>query len=104
MALKEAMEKRKQMQAIVAAYHKSTISQKQFAANAGISIHKLKYWLHWSKKFKQEADTRAGFIPLPTTALSQEASDCLEIAYPNGVKLKVPTGNLSFISQLIKVY
>jgi hypothetical protein len=94
------MEKKKKMQTLVESYEKSGMGPTKFAATKDVSINQLKYWV---KKVRKERSSRAGFTQIKATP-AITACDLVEIEYPNGVKIKVPTGKLSFLSQLIRVY
>jgi hypothetical protein len=94
------MNKNKRMGVVVEAYHKSGMGPTKFASTNGVSLYQLKYWV---KKLKEAKPTSPGFIQVkPTPAMA--VHNLVEIEYPNGVKIKVPTGSLPFLSQLIRVY
>jgi hypothetical protein len=88
------------MRSLMGGYEKSGLGPTKFAAREGISLNQLKYWV---KKLKKEKASKPGFIQL-TPSPSSSVSPFVEVYYPNGVKIKVPTGDLSFLSQLIRVY
>jgi hypothetical protein len=94
------MDKEKRMRGIVTAYSNSEKGAKQFAISKKVTLGQLKYWV---KKLNKEKHSSSSFVqvnPSPTRVVN----DLIEINYPNGVKIKVPTGDLSFLSQLIRVY
>ena len=94
------MQKEKRMRGIVSAYYNSDIGAKQFATSKGVTLAQLKYWV---KKLNKEKPSSSSFIqvnPCPTSPVNEQ----IENNYPNGVKIKVPTDNLRFLSQLIRVY
>jgi hypothetical protein len=94
------MGKEKQMRGIVTAYYNRDIGAKQFAASKGITLYQLKYWI---KKLNKEKRSFSSFVQVDPSPL-RPINDLIEINYPNGVKIKVPTDNLPFLSQLIRVY
>jgi hypothetical protein len=94
------MGKEKQMREIISAYYSSEMRANQFAASKGISLYQLKYWV---KKLNKEKRSNSSFVQVEPSPV-RPMNDLIEINYPNGVKIKVATGNLSFLSQLIRVY
>ena len=94
------MNKNKRMRGVVEAYHKSGMGPTKFASTNGLSLYQLKYWVN---KLKESKSTSPGFIQVkPTPTISVD--NLVEIEYPNGVKIKVPPGNLPFLRELIRVY
>lgn len=94
------MVKEKQMRGIVSSYYNRDKGAKEFAASKGITLYQLKYWI---KKLNKEKLSLSSFVQVDPSSLGP-MNDLIEINYPNGVKIKVPTDNLSFLSQLIRVY
>lgn len=94
------MTKEKRMLAIVGSYHKSGMGPKQYAASQGISVYQLKYWINKVKQGKPGTSSFIQINPLP----GDVPEDLVEVIYPNGVRIKARSADLSFISQLIKVY
>jgi hypothetical protein len=93
------MNKNKRMVGVLEAYHKSGMGPTKFASKNGVSLYQLKYWV---KKLKKEKASSPGFIqinPTPTSLMHQ----LVEINYPNGVKIKLTTVDLPFLSQLIRL-
>lgn len=97
--MKKRETKRKEMEALVRAYHSSSLKKKEFAYQAGIHVDKLDYWV---RKLEEEAE-KGKFIPieLPATHIG---SSQLEICYPNGIIIKAVNSPAWFINQLIKTY
>lgn len=77
-------------------------TQKQYSQEVGMSYAKFNYWVCRYRKQQQPLPS-LGFIKVDTLSVSDQQQD-LEICYPNGVKLKVTGGDLSQISQLIRLY
>ena len=94
------MEKEKRMREIVNTYYKSEKGGKEFASINGLTLRQLNYWVD---KLNKEKQLSSSFVQVNPSGISP-INDLLEISYPNGVKIKVPTGNLAFLSELIKVY
>ena len=92
--------KRKIMEAMVRAYHSSRLKRKEFAANQGIHIDKLSYWI---RKI-QEEEGKGTFIPIDLSPTTPIGSINLEISYPNGIIIKADNSPAWFINQLIKSY
>ncbi len=76
-------------------------SQKEYSQEAGIGYAKFNYWVCKYRK-QQEPSPGAGFIKVDATPVGGTGE--LEIIYPNGVRLKAGGGDLSLISQLIRLY
>ena len=69
-----------QMYPVVEAYLASDRTQEAFSNEEGISVAMLNYWL---KKYRNEhGEAPASFIEIKPTA-----EGCLEIVYPNGIRL-----------------
>jgi hypothetical protein len=92
--------KSKKMRAVVESYQKSGMGPSKFAAREGLSLHQLKYWI---KRLKEEKTANPGFIEL-AAPLAGPVSCLLEIDYPNGVKVKLRTGDFPDLRQLINLY
>ncbi len=76
-------------------------TQKEYSHQSGIGYAKFNYWVgRYRKQYQSLAP--AGFIKVDTLSVSEPKE--LEICYPNGVRLKASGGDLSFISQLIRLY
>ena len=76
-------------------------SQKEYSQEAGIGYAKFNYWVCKYRK-QQEPSPGAGFIRVDTLPIDEHRE--LEILYPKGVRLKAGGGDLSLISQLIRLY
>jgi hypothetical protein len=88
------------MRSIVSAYYNREMGAKEFATSKGLSLGQLKYWV---KKLNKEKRSSSSFVQVNASPMSP-VKDLIEINYPNGVKIKVSTVNLPFLSQLIRVY
>jgi transposase-like protein len=70
---------------LVETYLSSSVTQKEFSAAHGMSLHVLNYWI---AKYRRERAEAGAFVEIvPTT----EAVDqpLLEISYPTGVSVRV---------------
>lgn len=76
-------------------------SQMEYSQEAGIGYAKLNFWVCKYRK-QQEPSPGAGFTKVDTLPAGEPRE--LEILYPNGVRLKAGGGDLSLISQLIRLY
>ena len=92
--------KSRKMRAVVERYQKSGMGPSKFAASQGLNLNQLKYWI---KKLKEEKTPSSGFIQL-AAPLPAPVSCLLEIDYPNGVKIKLTTGDFPYVRQLINLY
>jgi hypothetical protein len=91
------MNKDKRMRGLVESCHKSGMGPTKFASTNGVSLYQLKYWV---KKLKESKPSSPGFIQITPSPTSLE-NQLVEIVYPNGVKIKLTTGDLPFLRQLI---
>jgi hypothetical protein len=97
------MDKRKEMILLMEEFEGRGLSQKDFSASKGIGFPKFSYWYRKLKKEKAD-ESSSGFIRVDTLKSYSVASEQLELEYPNGVKLKLPSVNISLLSQLISLY
>lgn len=89
------------MSSLVEEFKTTGLTQKSFSEQKGIGFHKFNYWY---RKLRDEPFHGAtGFMPVRTQGSSLPA-ETVEVVYPNGVKLRVPGGDLSLLSNLIKLY
>jgi hypothetical protein len=93
--------KSKKMRAVVESYQKSGMGPSKFAAREGLNLNQLKYWI--KKLLKEEKKLSSGFIEV-APPVAGPVSCLLEIDYPNGVKIKVTTGDFPYLRQLINLY
>jgi orotate phosphoribosyltransferase-like protein len=90
------MDQRERMKAEVERWRQSGLTQKEFSQQLGMKVATFAYWVSRSKESEKK-----GFIPLVPAAGSVEV---IEVSYPNGVRIKVPTSDLKIVSQLIHLY
>ena len=95
------MEKREEMALLMEEFAQSGQSQKDFSATRGMGFHKFNYWF---RKLKKEREEPSGFVRVETDTILSGAGEQLELLYPNGVKLKTCSTDLSLLSRLIRLY
>ena len=76
-------------------------SQKEFSASRGIALPTFNYWF---RKLRKEKEGPSGFVRVDTGAVPSGTGEQLELVYPNGVKLKTASSDLSLIAGLIRLY
>ena len=82
---------------LVAEWRSSGMTQKAFCREAGIKLGTFSYWVSRSRQ-----GDKSGFAELlpGKSALAKE----LEVIFPNGVRIKVPSGDVHTLSRLIRLY
>ncbi|GAB3655227.1 hypothetical protein GCM10028791_26380 [Echinicola sediminis] len=91
------------MTSLVCEFEQSGMTQKAFSASKGMGFHKFNYWYRKLKKEAVSKESAARFIEVDTSGAHRGVS-ALEVSYPNGVRVSVPSGDLSVVSSLIKLY
>lgn len=95
------MDKRKEMALLMEEFANSGQSQKEFSAARGMAFHTFNYWF---RKLKKEKEESAGFVRVETGTVLSGAAEQLEVVYPNGVKVRTCSTDLSLLSRLIRLY
>jgi len=85
----------------IQSWQQSGQSQKEYCQENNLAYHVFIYWL--TKLRRQQGPIEQSFIPLTMSPPVEHSGTDLEIAFPNGVRLKVSSGDLKFISQLIRL-
>jgi hypothetical protein len=98
------MDKREEMALLMEEFTDSGQSQKEFSASRGIALPTFNYWFRKFKTEKAEKGEARGFSRVDTTAAPSSAGGQLELVYPNGVKLKTASSDLSLIAGLVRLY
>ena len=96
------MEKREKMALLIEEFTASGQTQKEFSASKGIAFPTFNYWFRKLKPQEQEQQS-SGFVRIDTANFSGGDGQ-LELVYPNGVKLRMGTTDLSLVSRLIHLY
>jgi hypothetical protein len=96
------MDKREEMALLMEEFADSGQSQKEFSASRGIALPTFNYWF---RKLRKENNEEApGFVRMETGAAPSPAGEQLELVYPNGVRLKTASRDLSLIAGLVGLY
>jgi hypothetical protein len=97
------MDKRKEMILLIEEFEGSGLSQKDFSASKGMGFHKFNYWFRKLKTENGVGDC-GGFVRVDTIEAESASQTLLELEYPNGVKLKLSSADLSLVSHLIRLF
>jgi len=82
-------------------WQESKQTQKEYCLENNLPYSKFIYWMN--KVRRKQNPIEQAFIPVQTDQPGHSLSLELEIAYPNGVRLRVPSDDLQFISRLIRL-
>jgi transposase-like protein len=75
---------------IVAAYQRSQLTQKDFAAQASIGCSTLTYWLRKAARAKNAG--QAAFVPVPNLFSAASRLPAYRVCFPRGVIVEVGPG------------
>ena len=90
------VERKTEMLAQVAAWKASGQPRKGYCSAHGLSLHALNYWCAKARQQK----VPGGFVPLEVGAF-----EGLEVRYPNGVRLLLPTGtSMAQVAAYVRLY
>ncbi|MBC8436250.1 MAG: hypothetical protein H8D88_01655 [Bacteroidetes bacterium] len=85
----------------IQAWKESKQSKKAYCLENNLPYHKFLYWMN---KFRRRQNPiEQSFIPVHMDQQGASLSLELEIAYPNGVRLRVPSDDIQFIGRLIRL-
>jgi len=76
-------------------------SQKEYCHENNLAYHTFIYWL--TKLRRKQSPIEQAFIPVQMDQPVKSSATELEIVFPNGVRLRVSSGNIQFIGQLIRL-
>jgi transposase-like protein len=79
-----------QRDTIVAAYQRSRLTQRAFAAQAGIGYSTLTLWLR--KAATAQADVQPAFVPVPNLFTATPVAPAYRLQFPRGVIVEVAPG------------
>jgi len=98
----ERQAREKEMLNHVESWKASTLTQKQYCQQNGISLPTFYYWI---KRIRyKESHQPGGFIPLLVNGGKRVTHEDCEIHYPNGVTIRVPsTADLQLVSRLVRL-
>lgn len=74
---------------ILRAYQASALTQKQFAAQAGIGLSTLQLWL---RKAAARPAEKSGFVAVPNLLPASAAAATYRLQWPGGLSLEVRSG------------
>jgi len=106
-------DRKKQNEAIkqkVAGWPSSGLSQRVYCEQENIPFHSFKYWRQRQRSIEKKATTpvqNKGFVPLSlqtTPKPSSRIPASIELEYPNGVKLRLESQEVSLLKTLISLY
>lgn len=90
------IERRTEMLAHVSAWRASGQSRKNYCSAHGLGLHTMAYWCAKARQEKMPG----GFVPLEVGT-----GDGLELRYPNGVRLLLPTGtSMAQVAAYVRLY
>ena len=107
------MDKEREMFALIEAWEKSGQKQPDFCAVHGINLSRFGYWrtkwLALHPPSEKETPPAPSFIPIKKATTqktepqpeAEKPADGCELIYPNGVRLRLPSLDLSILKQLI---
>ena len=88
---------------ILAVYQRSRLSQKDFAAQAGIGHSTLTLWL---RQAASKNSAPSGFVPVPNLLVASATAAGYRLKFPDGLILEVPSGfgseELSTLLRLVR--
>jgi hypothetical protein len=88
------------------AYHiqswkESGISQHQYCLSNNLRFNTFYYWL--KKERSKNSPITDGFIPIHLQGDPANSVTKVEIHYPNGVRISIPSMDLQFIGRLVRL-
>lgn len=81
------MHQREQMEIEIQKWRESGLRKKEYCKQQGITISAFGYWITRINQSKGKGFVSLISAPRPETS-------CIEVIYPNGVRLKVPASDL----------
>ena len=92
-----------QREKILQSYHRSQLTQKEFAAQAGIGVSTLAAWL---RKAAVNEDGGAQFVAVPNVFPALPSAPAYRLQWPGGLSLEIragfASGELASLLQLIQ--
>jgi len=85
----------------IQSWKESGQSQKQYCLSNNLRFHTFYYWL--KKDREQINPSTGGFIPIRVQGLATHSDSNVEIQYPNGVRILVPSMDIQFIGRLVRL-
>src|SRR5512133_646706 len=95
MKMQDRLDRQREMMTLIEQWQESGKTQQSFCKDHNLAFSKFYYWL---KRYRQGMD-ESSFLPVD---ISQGISTCIEIRYPDGVILQLPSSiKLSVLKQLL---
>jgi hypothetical protein len=91
-----------EMQDHIQAWQQSEQSQLRYCQENNLTYHKFVYWL--SKIRRKQNPVDQVFIPVGIKRSSSFIPTDIEIIFPNGVRLRVASGNMEIVHRLIRLF
>jgi transposase-like protein len=92
-----------QREKILQSYRRTQLTQKDFAAQAGVSVSTLAGWLRRADDLGREASS---FVPVPNLLAATPAAPAYRLQWPGGLSLEIrsgfPPGELAALLQLLQ--
>ena len=89
---------------ILAAYRRSQLTQKEFAAQTGIGYSTLTFWLRKAATAKPSG--AAAFVPVPNLFSTAAVAPAYRLEFPRGLVVEVasgfPSAELGVLLQLVQ--
>lgn len=86
----EKTSRQDEMFALIDQWKQSNQTKKLFCQQKGIAPSNFYYW---QKKYHQEQTGSVGFVPVLVKGSSSGLSQSIEVHYPSGVSVRVPSGS-----------
>jgi hypothetical protein len=90
MATIEKVSRKDEMFALIEQWKQSNQTQKLFCQEQSIA---LSCFYYWQKKYRKDQSGPAGFVPVLVNDTTSGIREAVEIHYPSGVTVRVPTGS-----------
>ncbi|HEX4119053.1 MAG TPA: transposase [Verrucomicrobiae bacterium] len=78
-----------QREKILQSYRESSLTQKEFAVQAGVSLSTLQAWL---RKASEARGPSPGFVAVPNLLAARPAPAAYRLQWPDGLTLEVRSG------------
>lgn len=93
--------RREEMAYHIQSWKESGVSQHQYCLSNNLRFNTFYYWL---KKYRSKnSPLTDGFIPIQVQGDSFNTASNVEIHYPNGVHILVPSMDIQFIGRLVRL-
>jgi len=93
--------RREEMAYHIQSWKESGVSQHQYCLSNNLRFNTFYYWL--KKDRSKNNPLTDGFIPIRVQGGSSDPATNVEIQYPNGVRILVPSMDIQFIGRLVRL-